>query len=74
MSHFQRLPIPRIERSQIVGKIRFDEHPPLAHLRTGGHAGFDATAQLFGVKVEQLGGLLKIEGSHHSPSEALRYF
>jgi len=60
----QRLPVRSIERANVIGKVRFKEHPALAHLGGRNTALFGAAAQFFGVQLEKHGSLCKIECFH----------
>jgi hypothetical protein len=59
--HSQRLPRPRIPRTQVIGEIHLQEYPASAGFRSWNQAAFGATADFFRVHVQEGGGLSEIE-------------
>ena len=54
----------RIESSHVVHKIFFQKYPATPYLGPGNYAALGALAQLLGMKVEKLGGPVKIKCAH----------
>jgi hypothetical protein len=62
--HLQRLPVASIKRAHVIGKVRFEKHPALAHLGGRNTASLGTAAQFFGMQLEETGGLFEIKRLH----------